>query len=150
MAARHVHPNDLIPAPGRCARKADTSHGRDLRRCGAALSTTTTLRLREDHGALAVQSAILRPFSVMSSRTGSCKADPVPVHSCLADLAAVGGRILGYAALSDLEDLIPADLLDAYRCAMTSPPSRERRGASARGHCGGQTAVAAVLAVDRS
>lgn len=71
----------------------------------------------------------------------------MPVRQYLADLAAVGGRILGYAALSDLEDLIPADLLDAYRCAMTSPPSRERRGASLGGTAAA-TAVAAVLAVD--
>jgi hypothetical protein len=140
-------PNDLIPAPGHCARKADTSHGRDLRRCGAALSTTTTLRLREDHGALAAQSAILQTLERDVIAHGVYAGDPVPVRQYLADLAAVGGRILGYAVLSDLEYLVPADLLDAYHCGMTSPPSRERRGASLGGTAAA-TAVAAVLVVD--
>jgi hypothetical protein len=140
-------PNDLIPVPGRCSRKADTSHGRDLRRCGAALSTTTTLRLREDHDFLAVQSAILQTLGRDVVSHGVYAGDPVSVRQFLADLAAVGGRILGYAAPSDLEGLVTADLLDAYRCAMTSPPSRERRGASL-GATAVATAIAAVLAVD--
>jgi hypothetical protein len=140
-------PNDLIPVPGRCSRKADTSHGRDLRRCGAALSTTTTLRLREDHVVLAVQSAIRQTLERGVVSHGIYAGDPVSVRQFLADLAAVGGRILGYAALTDLEDLVPADLLDAYRCAMTNPPSRERRGASLGGTAVA-TAIAAVLAVD--
>ncbi|MGO8965382.1 TniQ family protein [Mycobacterium sp.] len=140
-------PNDLIPVPGRCARKADTSHGRDLRRCGAALSTTTTLRLREDHRVLAVQSAILQTLGHDVVSHGVYTGDPVSVRLYLADLAAVAGRILGYADPSDLEDLVPADLLDTYRWAKTSFASRERRSPSLGGTAVA-TAIAAVLAVD--
>jgi hypothetical protein len=140
-------PDGLIPAPGRCARKADTSHGRDLRRCGAALSTATTLSLPTQHPVLAVQSAILETLGRDVVSLGVYAGDPVSVRQFLADLTALSGRILGYADLSDLEDLVPADLLDAYRCAMTAPPSRERRGASLSGTAVA-SAVAAVLAVD--
>jgi TniQ protein len=140
-------PNDLIPEPGRCARKADTSHGRDLRRCGAALSTAMTLHLHEDHRVFVVQSAILQTLGHDVVSQGVYAGDPVSVRQFLADLAALGGRILGYAALTDLRNLVPADLLDAHRSARTSPPPPERRGATL-GAAAAATAIAAVLAVD--
>ena len=62
-------------------------------------------RLREDHGALAVQSLILQTLGRDVVAHGVYAGDPVSVRQYLADLAAVGGRILGYADLSDLEDL---------------------------------------------
>ena len=140
-------PEGLIPVPGCCARTADTSHGGDLRRCGAALSTATTLSLPTQHPVLAVQSAILQPFGRGVVSPGVYADDPVSVRQYLADLTALGARILGYADLSDLEGLVPADLLDAYGCAKTAPPWREHRGAT-HGGTAVATAVAAVLAVD--
>ena len=140
-------PAGLIPVPGCCARTADTSHGRDLRRCGTMLSTATTLSLPIQHQVLAVQSAILETLRRGVVSHGVYAGEPVSVRQYLADLTALGARILGYADLSDLDDLVPVDLLDAYRCAMTAPPAREHRGASL-GHTAVAAAVAAVLAVD--
>ena len=99
------------------------------------------------HPVLAVQSAILATLRRGVFSHGVYAGNPVSVRQYLADLTALGARILGYADLSDLDGLVPADLLDAYRCARTAPPSREHRGASL-GHTAVATAVAAVLAVD--
>ena len=140
-------PGGLIPVPGCCARTADTCHGPDLRRCGATLSTGTTLNLTPQHPVLAVQSALLATLRRGVFSHGVYAGNPVSVRQYLLDLTALGARILGYADLSDLDGLVPADLLDAYRCARTAPPSREHRGASL-GHTAVATAVAAVLAVD--
>jgi hypothetical protein len=94
-----------------------------------------------------VQSSILQTLGRDVVSHGVYAGDPVSVRQYLADLAAVGGRILGYTDLADLEDLVPADLFDAYRRAMTAPPARERRGAPLGGTAVA-TAVAAVLALD--
>ncbi|MCB1263313.1 MAG: TniQ family protein [Mycobacterium sp.] len=95
----------LIPIPGRCAHKLLGCHGRGVTRCGTDLSNVPVLRLAPDHPVLRAQQMIDVAVSAGVAQTGLYSRAPVPPSALIADLCALGGRILRYPNLDELRRL---------------------------------------------
>lgn len=140
-------PRDFVPIPGRCARKAVGAGMRDLRRCGADLCTADVTDVAMPAQVLDLQHRLLRVIEDAEPVDDLYARSAVPPWQFLIDLAAVGGRVLTYGALSDLRGRVPDRLLDAYRHRLAQAGSRGRRG-MALADSAAATAVAVVTAMD--
>ena len=140
------HPHGLVPAPGRCSRKADNAYGRDLRRCGADLSAAPARRHLRDSAVLKVQSIILGAYRDGRAAFGIYAPEPVSASQFTADLSGLAARILRYAHTEDLVGLLPTDLLDTYRHCVANRPAHQPPAATPVA-AAAETAVAAVVAM---
>lgn len=123
-------PADLIPTPGRCARKGPAARGRNLDRCATGLSDAPVLRLAADHLAVHAQQIMLDATLTDTVSYGIYAEEPVPVEAFLNDVRAVGRRVLVYADTENLHRYVPDDLVALVRGCVTSvratPPQRDR------------------------
>lgn len=95
----------LIPVPGLCAHKLIGVHGRGVTRCGAELSVAPSLPLAHDHPILKTQQMIDAAVFTGIARTGIYGRAPAPLSALIADLCALGGRIMRYPNLDELRQL---------------------------------------------
>ena len=140
------HPHGLVPAPNRCSRRADNAYGRDLRRCGADLSSVSARRFLHDSTVLDAQSSILGAYRDGCAAFGIYALDPASANQLTADLSGLAARILHYAHPDDLVGLLPTDLLEAYqRCVLNRAAHQPH--AATLGAAAVEAAVAAVVAM---
>lgn len=114
---RRTHVGDIIPQPGRCAHPATDAIGRAPTRCHADLTATPVASLDVDHPVVHAQRIATTVIDTEAATFGVYRNWPQPRVNVLADLRAVAGRALAYATARDLETVVPADLLTAYRDA---------------------------------
>lgn len=112
---RRTHVGDLTPHPGRCAHPAVEATGRSPARCGADLTATEVEVFGPDHPAIRAQQTINAMLDTEIVMQGVYRVMPQPRNSVLADIRAVAGRALAYATTKDLNAVVPADLLAAFR-----------------------------------
>lgn len=139
-------PRSLIPHLGRCARTAVGKHKYSLQRCGADLSLAAPLQLPPDHVAVSVQLNIDDLLHAKSIDAGIYSDAPVRPRQFLADLSAIGARVLRYATPGHLSGLIPVDLLQECRDELTTSGPRDQRTTTIS-TTSTATAVAAVTAM---
>lgn len=149
-------PADLTPEPGYCALPAPGATGRAPQRCGAELSSAPTLRLPQGHPTLSAQQTIFDVIESGKADFGIYGPYPQTAEAMLSDVRAVAGRILCYATDDDLGQILPPDLVLAYRELKTrgdergaAPISEGKPGLAAPAHAVtaavGATAAIAVL-----
>jgi TniQ len=123
-------PADLIPTPGRCARKAPAARGRSLDRCAARLWEAPVVRLAVGHPALHAQRVMLDANHTDVVSYGIYAQNPLPVEAFLNDVRAVGRRVLVYADIDNLHRYVPADLIALVCGSIVSvratPPQPDR------------------------
>jgi hypothetical protein len=156
---RRTHVGDIIPRPGRCAHPATDAIGRAPDRCGADLTAAPVVSFGVEHPAIRAQRIIDAVLDVETPAFGVYRTAPRSRISVLADIRAVAGRVLAYATPQDLNAVIPADLVDAYRRAAEqiaprwSGPARTDakpgQAAPARAATAAVGVVAALKALDR-
>ena len=130
----------LIPVPGFCAHKLLGCHGRSVTRCGTELSIAPVLQLAGDHPILAAQQMIDAAVSAGVVHTGLYGRAPVPLSALIADLCALGGRILRYPNLDELRRLTSDAVIAEFLIA------REEAAFSYRGVTADSSAVASGIA----
>lgn len=144
-----VTPAELIPAPGRCTRKRRGAHGRNTTRCGGELAESIGLALSPDHPVLDAQRGLLTALASGIADFGVYRDAPVSFLESIADVAAVGGRVLRYATAKELHQVLPDDLVDQYLLIRGDParvrPSRITATATAETAAVGATAAWSVL-----
>lgn len=115
-------PGHCIPAIGRCAAPAQEGGiGRESQRCGADLTTAEVVSLPAAHPALGAQAVIDRIIDDGIARFGVYRQHPQSVGSALADIRAVGGRVLSYATDEEITMRVGSDLAAAYRTESAEP-----------------------------
>lgn len=121
---RRTHIGDTVPNAGRCARPATDATGRTPARCGADLTVAPVVSFDPDHAAMDSQRIVNAIIDTETPTFGVYRTAPQPRVNVLADIRAVAGRVLAYATARELEAVIPADLLAAYRDAVHQSPLR--------------------------
>ena len=155
---RRTHVGDIIPEPARCAHPAADAIGRSPARCHADLTVTPVATFDSEHPALHAQRIVNAILDTETPKVGVYKSTPQPRINVLADIRAVAGRTLAYATAEELDAVIPADLIAAFRDAnhhvdRRSGPARADAkpglAAPARAATAAVGVVAAVTALDR-
>lgn len=95
----------MEPTPARCTHPAPDTLGRRPPRCGADLTSATTVGLPEHHPALDAQDAIQAVIAAGSVSTGIYQDAPVSAAQYLCDLRAIGMRALRYGSAADLRPM---------------------------------------------
>jgi TniQ/Bacterial regulatory helix-turn-helix protein, lysR family len=121
---RRTHIGDGIPHPGRCAHPATDALGRTPARCDADLSAAAVTAFDDAHPAMHAQRIVNAILDTETPAFGVYGPSPQPRINVLSDVRAVAGRALAYATPSELEAVIPADLLSAFRDADQQMTSR--------------------------
>lgn len=154
-AQRHrTHVAQAIPRPGHCANPALGQTGATPARCGAALTDTVAAHYDDDHPLVAAQRTVYDVIERGVGDFGAYQTAHQPGRAVLADIRALAGRILAYATANELDRLIPADLLTAYRSAQTQidprfgqPRAEDKPGLAAPVHAA-TAAVGVTAALD--
>lgn len=143
-------PAELIPTPGRCARKSPTAHGRNLHRCGARLSDAPVLRFAIDHPALHAQQIMLDASAAETVSYGIYADEPLAVEVFLTDLRAVGRRVLAYASAEQLLTHVPADVIGMLRAAAAPVGAHGLHATQNSAPAAAATAIAALSVLGTS
>jgi AraC-like DNA-binding protein len=130
-----AHIGDAIPAPGRCALPDRNGTGRAPARCGAVLANMTVTRFSDDHPAVAAQRLLYGVINTGTATFGVYRNNTVRSVDALADIRAVAARVLSYATHEELENILPADLLDAHRNLGLQLAQRSGRNGDKPGLC---------------
>ena len=124
-AQRHrTHITNAIPRPGYCNNPIPGQTGSAPARCGTKLADTSVPRFDDDHPLLTAQRMVYDVIERGVDDFGVYRTAPQPRRAILADIRAVAGRILAYAAPEELAQAVPADLLTAYRAVPAQPSPR--------------------------
>ncbi len=144
-----IAPAELIPIPGRCTRKHRGAHGRDITRCGGELTGSVGVALFDGHPAVDAQRAVLATLTSDIADFGVYRNAPVSFPESIADIAALGGRVLRYATSAELHQILPNDLVDRYLLDRGDPakvrPSRITATTTAETAAVGATAAWSIL-----
>jgi hypothetical protein len=124
-------PLDRIPTPNQCCRKTSDGQHFQARSCGTDLTAAAALPLPHAHIALAAQDFILRGLETGYADFGIYRTAPVTPATLLADLAALGGRILAYATGDEITRHLPESVLHFPRELDATRPARRRPGVTA-------------------
>ncbi|WP_407862479.1 TniQ family protein [Mycobacteroides abscessus] len=119
-----THIGETIPQPGRCSRPARDATGRTPRRCGTFLTAAAAPSFDADHPVIHAQKVVNAVIDSETVAFGAYETCPQPRLKVLSDLRAVAGRVLAYASIEDLKDVVPHDLHRLYRKVGESPGSR--------------------------
>lgn len=144
----YPHIGAAIPIPGRCANPAAGATGRIPARCGAKLTDATVTRfVGAGHPVLAAQKTVYDLIEADLAHFGVYRANPQPSSRALGDIRAVAARILRYASSDELDKVLPADLVDAYRASDVPEVTRSGRNGRKPGLCAPAHAVSAAVGV---
>ena len=133
-------PVDFVPIPGLCAHKLSGIHGRSATRCGADVSSAVVLKLGNDHPVLEAQRLTDAAVCTGVARTGIYARAPVPLSALIADLSALGGRLLRYPNIEELGRLTSGSVITEFLTQC------ERGDLSARGVTADSSAIATAVA----
>lgn len=104
-------PTGCVPTPGRCMVKRIAF---TVELCGHALTEAAVAILDPGGPAIRVQSVILESLSGRPIADGIYHPAPISPGQLVTDLAALGGRILDYAASDEILSRLPEDLTGPY------------------------------------
>ncbi|MDF3291331.1 TniQ family protein [Streptomyces silvisoli] len=136
----------LIPGLGICGNPPSRQDGDPSGGCGFDLTETETPLLPAGHAALIAQDRLLEIIDSGTASFGAYIADPQPTRTALADIRAVGGRVLADLPADNIRSLVPADIADMH--LTPEPDSRLASRASERpGFMAPPRAVSAAVAV---
>ena len=138
-------PSGLVPRPGWCTRRMPNANGRSAARCGGELWSADSLFLDSAHPALRAQAAMRQAFETGTADFGVYGQSPVTFAELIADFAAIGGRVLGYASPAELDALLPADIV-ANHMEAVKVPADERSARVTAESPASATALAATAA----
>lgn len=141
-----AHPGKDIPDPGRCANPVRGPTNAPIR-CGADLTAAPALPLGARHPAIAAQYLIDTAIDTGAAQFGVYGTHPVSAEAALADLRAIGGRILSSATAGELAAVAAADILAEHRHRMNHPDPRFVKGVAERRPGLAAPAYAATTAV---
>lgn len=119
-----THIGDVVPQPGRCAHPARDAVGRAPERCGADLTTVSTVTFDAEHPVVRAQQIINAVIESETAAFGVYRLHPQPRINVLSDIRAVAGRILAYATTEDLKATITPDLLVTHQSVDERQPRR--------------------------
>ena len=105
---------DLVPTPGRCTRKLHGRHAREVHRCNTHLAAARVVSLHPGHPTLQVQQVIAETLITGMATRGIYARVPAIGSAFIADLCALGGRILGYSSADEIARRVPADLVGPF------------------------------------
>jgi hypothetical protein len=111
-----------VPQPSICGNPPSAPDRGPSGGCGLDLTLTRTLLLPEDHPALRAQDRLLEIIESGTAAFGSYTGNPQPTQSALADIRALGGRVLADLPESTIANLLPPDLADGH--LLPDPGSR--------------------------
>lgn len=143
----YPHIGAAIPTPWLCANPAADATGRIPPRCGAQLANATVARFDAGHPVLAAQKTVYDLIDADTARFGVYRANPQPSSNALGDVRAVAARILRYASSDELDDVLPANLVDAYRASDAPLVTRSGRNGGKPGLCAPAHAISAAVGV---
>jgi DNA-binding transcriptional LysR family regulator len=143
----YTHIGTVIPTPGRCANPAADATGRTPPRCGAQLADATVARFDARHPVLAAQKTVYDLIDADTARFGVYQQNPQPSSHALGDVRAVAARTLRYASDDELDDVLPADLVEAYRASDAPLIARSGRNGRKPGLYAPAHAVSAAVGV---
>lgn len=145
----HGYPAHLIPEPGLCINTV-VSRSSPIVHCGAELAATPVLHLPATHPALVAQRRINDLIDTGKADFGVYADHLQAGPAVLADIRFIGRRTLDAWESSQLDEVLPADILDAYREVRRQPLPRmgqmEPRVAR-QGMCAPAEAEATAVAV---
>ena len=136
----------VVPRPSICGNLRTLPGGPPTGGCGFDLTQTHTLLLPADHAALRAQQRLLEMIESGTAAFGVYSSTPQPALSALADVRAVGGRILADLPADALTDLAPPELTGLH--LSPDPTSRlASRAADRPGFMAPPRAVSTAIAV---
>lgn len=143
----YPHIGAAIPDPGRCANPAAGATGRIPARCGTQLADAIVARFDVGHSVLAAQKTVYDLIEADAASFGVYQENPQPSSHALGDIRAVAARILRYASTDELDDVLPADLVEVYRASDVPLVTRSGRNGRKPGLCAPAHAVTAAVGV---
>lgn len=120
-ARRRSLAGDVVPQPGRCGEPRSEASGRASPRCNAELSSAPTVLFPAEHPVLAAQRAVNEILDDGVADFGVYADEPCFAWTALPDIRAIAAHILAYTTPDDLTNVLPADLVNAYRAAAKRP-----------------------------
>lgn len=103
-----------VPQPGICGNPPTVPDRDPSGGCGFDLTLTRTLPLPADHPALRAQDLLLEVIESGTAAFGSYVSNPQPAQSALADIRALGGRVLADLPGGTIAEMVPPDLADGH------------------------------------
>lgn len=119
-------PAGLIPTPGLCTVKRAEGLSGDVYPCGHPFAEAATPPLDPDGPAVQSQKVIVRAANAELIADGIYRSQPASAGQLIADLAALGGRILTYATPAELVQRLPEELIDPYRTSQEGGHAGQR------------------------
>jgi hypothetical protein len=104
----------VVPRPGFCGNPAPYKGSSVSGGCGFDLSHTRTLRLPAEHPALWAQERLMNVIETGTADFGLYALSSQPSRSALADIRAIGGRVLADLPEHDIRNLVPADIAEDH------------------------------------
>ncbi|WP_232661237.1 TniQ family protein [Pseudonocardia sp. TRM90224] len=123
---RTPHPVHVTPHAGRCAGPIPGNTGLAEQRCGADLTTASTLQIPADHPALIAQQHLLKAIDAGTADFGVYREQAAPTPAFLSDVRTLAIRMLTHATDDELAPIVPADLFAAYLARRATPARRSR------------------------
>ncbi|WP_406415214.1 TniQ family protein [Streptomyces sp. NBC_00873] len=121
-----AYPGTDIPSPGRCGHLSRHDPG-TRRRCLFPFSEVDVPLLAAHHPALRAQQDLADTVKAGLGSFGVYRSAEVPALDVLADIKALGRRALTVLSADQLAQLIPNDLAQLCRTAVTELPTTERK-----------------------
>lgn len=146
------HGAQVIPEPGLCTNTVVVPSVARAH-CGAELAATPVLRLSVTHPVLLAQQRINNVIDTGTADFGVYSSTPQPGPAVLADIRFIGRRTLEAWESPELDEMLPADILGAYRAARGQPMPRMGRAeprVARHGLCAPAEAEATAVAVSAS
>ncbi|MCX5377175.1 TniQ family protein [Streptomyces sp. NBC_00091] len=104
----------VIPLPAICGNPPAARGGHRTSGCGFDLTQTRTLRLPVGHPALTAQARLLDVIETGTAAFGPYAISPQSSQAALADVRAIGGRVLADLPALDIRNLVPADIAEEH------------------------------------
>ncbi|MPY48452.1 TniQ family protein [Streptomyces acidicola] len=106
-----------VPRPELCGNTPARPGGPISAGCGTDLTCASTLLLPAGHPVLAAQDRVTEIIETQTAAFGSYRTAPQPAPAVLADIRALGIRVLSDLPAAALREQIPADIAEAHLAA---------------------------------
>ncbi|MFF2861778.1 TniQ family protein [Streptomyces rubiginosohelvolus] len=136
----------VVPHLGVCGNPAANDDSLVSGGCGFDLSQTRTLRLPAAHPVLGAQEMLINVIETDIADFGAYALDSQPSRAALADVRAIGGRVLADLPAHDIRSLVPADIAEDYYTVDPGSPLA-RRAVERPGFMAPPRAVSTAVAV---
>ncbi|MGV9989456.1 TniQ family protein [Streptomyces sp. NPDC003374] len=135
-----------VPRPELCGNPPIRPGGPVTAGCGTDLTRASTLRLPPEHPVLMAQDRAMEIIDGPTATFGPYRTVPQPTPAVLADIRALGIRVLSDLPAAVLREQIPADIAEAH-LATDTVSSRTEQAADRPGFMAPSRAVDAAVAV---